>query len=84
MDINEVILAELRELRATVEELAADTRQRISTLEARTKPLFDNGQPGWCNLVERRITALEHWRIYVAGIAAAISIVIGLGIRLLT
>lgn len=83
MDIAEVILTEIRELRATVDTLAADSRQRISMLEARTKPLFDNGQPGWCNRMERRITALEHWRIYIAGIAAAISIVIGLGIKLL-
>jgi hypothetical protein len=65
-----------------VDSLAADSRQRISTLEAKTKPLFDNGQPGWCNRMERRVTTLEHWRIYVAGIAAAVSFTVGVLLRL--
>ena len=82
MDINEVILAELRELRATVEELATDSKQRITRLEAQTLPLFDNGQPGRCTQMEVRVRNLEHWRYYIMGAAGAISALVVLILRL--
>jgi hypothetical protein len=61
------IMNELRALRATVDELASDTKQRITALEAMTKPLFDNGQPGRITKIETRVTGQERWKVYVIG-----------------
>jgi hypothetical protein len=81
LEINEMILVELRELTSVVNELAADSKQRITHLETKIKPLFDNGQPGWCRLTDTRITSLEHWRIYLLGATAVIAFSIPLVLR---
>lgn len=81
-DISAIILEELRALRATVDELAADTKERLATLEAHDHDINGNGQPGRMRAVENRIAALEHWRFYVFGFAAAVSAVVGIVLRL--
>ena len=73
VNIEEVILSELRALTVTVNELAADSKQRITSLETQVHPLFDNGQPGRCNVMEKRVAALEHWKTYMSGINATVS-----------
>lgn len=81
MDTAEVILGELRELRRTVEEFQHDMDTRVSKLEEKTKPLFDNGQPGEITTIKGRLTSIEHWRIKVTGIAAGVSGAVSVGMH---
>lgn len=78
-----LILDELKSLRAVVDELAKDTRQRITYLEAHDHDVSGNGQPGRLKAVEDRMSTLEHWRIYVLGFSAAISAAVCFAIKFL-
>jgi hypothetical protein len=88
MTVESVILGELRTLQKSVNDLSKDTSERLSTLEARLvpdadvrlteietkiKPLFNNGQPGTLSVTDSRLTALEHWRIGTVGMAAGVA-----------
>jgi hypothetical protein len=85
MDTNDVILEELRAIRETLDDLASDSKQRITKLETETKPLFDNGQPGKLSQIDVRVKRLENWRIYIigfgAGVAALVSLIVGLVVK---
>jgi hypothetical protein len=79
MSTEDIILAELQNLNQKFDSFTANTYQRLSVLETKTKPLFDNGQPGLCTkretrltALERRVSALERWKAYMLGIIAAI------------
>ena len=80
-DIATVILDELRALRSAVDELAAETKQRLATLEAHDHDINGNGQPGRMKSAENRITVLEHWRLYVLGVAGTSSAIVGIVLR---
>jgi hypothetical protein len=81
-DILPIILDELRSLRSAVDELAADTKQRLATLEAHDHDLIGNGQPGRMKTAENRLASLEHRWYYVLGIAATVSAIITAAFRL--
>ena len=45
MDINELILQELREHRAECNKNFTELRERMTAVETKIEPMFDNGQP---------------------------------------
>ena len=73
MDTQELILAELRELRADYNEHARDTGERLAALEAQMHDLCGNGQPGRIALLERAVQSLQRWRWYIVGAGASAS-----------
>jgi hypothetical protein len=90
MEMAELILSELKSLNIKLDDLSADTKQRLTHLETQTKPLFSNGQPGLCErrlaLVTKldtamsvRVTALEKWRAglhwWLAGAGSVITFI---------
>lgn len=81
MDTADVILQELRQLRADFEQFQNDLHQRVAVLETQIKPLFDNGQPGELTVIKGRLTSLEHWRIKLTGIAAGVSSAVSVGMH---
>lgn len=82
-DISSLILDEVRALRATVDDLAADTKQRLATLEAHDHDVYGNGQPGRMSRAESRLAGLERWQSYVIGISVVITTVGGLLLKAL-
>jgi hypothetical protein len=78
MTKEDLILEELRALRATVEELAADSKQRLTYLEAHDQDISGNGQPGRMKTAETRITVLEHWRVYTVAVATTVATLFGI------
>lgn len=78
-DTQELILAELRELRADYNVHARETGERLAKLETSMYSLVGNGQPGRIALTERTVAKLQAWRWrvvgYSAGVSAAISCV---------
>ena len=72
-DNSELILAELRELRADYNTHARETGERLAALEVGMYDLRENGQPGRITLLERAVEALQAgwWR--AVGIATGVS-----------
>lgn len=72
-DTNELILIELRELRADHNNHARETGERLSRLESQMYALVGNGQPGRIALLEKAVDGLKQWRWKMAGVAIAAS-----------
>jgi hypothetical protein len=70
----EAVAAEVRETRAIVEHLVAESTATRTVLEGMQKTLLGNGQPGWCAQHCNRIAQLERWRSWVTGALAVISL----------
>ena len=81
--IYEVILDEVRSLRESSDAFQAEALQRITAIETKITPLFDNGQPGLLTKLGNRITRLEHWRAYLLGISAAVSTAVAYVVKVL-
>jgi hypothetical protein len=69
----DIILAELRELRSAFNMTAHDTGERLATLETQMHSLCGNGQPGRISLLESAVNKLSAWRWYLLGAAAGVS-----------
>jgi hypothetical protein len=65
METTEIILDEVRALRAEFADWKQDSGERVTTLETQMKPLLDNGQPGRITQVERKVEG--HSRVLWAG-----------------
>lgn len=77
-----IILEELRALRADYNDHARETGERLSALETSSKALLGNGQPGRIGQLEESVKGLERWKWRVLGIStggsAAVSAVLWL------
>jgi hypothetical protein len=82
-ELLEMILAELRDLRSSVDASRLETERRVSVLETNVRPLIDNGQPGKFTKLENRMTSLEHWHIRITSYASAVSGVVSAGMHFL-
>jgi hypothetical protein len=83
MDTATLILEEMKQLRESVDGMRSEELQRMTTLETKVKPLFDNGQPGEITKLGDRLTHLEHWRIRLTSYAAALSATISVAVSML-
>lgn len=72
-DTSDIILAELRELRADFNDFARKSGERLSSLERDNYALLGNGQPGRIALIEAAVETLKQWRWKVVGIATGVS-----------
>jgi hypothetical protein len=94
MEVEDLILSELKSLNTKLDDLSIDTKQRLTQLETQVHPIVGNGQPGLCaqrlqlvtslnDRMDKRVRALEEWRVglswWVAG-ATTIAGVIGAAI----
>jgi hypothetical protein len=77
IDSTQLILDELRALRADFNNFSRDTGERVSSLETDMHDLKGNGQPGRVGLLERSVTLISQrmwWSIgATAGVSGAIS-----------
>jgi hypothetical protein len=81
----ELILSELRDLRADYNVSARETGERLSALEAQVKTgITGNGQPSRLQRIEESVSRLQAWRVYVIGAAAGVSILVSCLAWLLT
>lgn len=78
-----LILEEMRQLRESVDNMRSEVLQRMTALETRVKPLFDNGQPGELTKLADRVGRLEHWRIRLTSYAAALSATVSVAVSIL-
>lgn len=76
-DIQELILAELRELRINFNVHALDVGKRLAILEQQMHDLCGNGQPGRVALLERAVRHLQQWRWWILGLSAGVSGAVG-------
>lgn len=72
-DTQELILAELRELRTDYNTHARETGERLASLESKMKFLIGNGQPGRISIIETSLIRLQAWRWKIMGAAAGVS-----------
>jgi hypothetical protein len=72
----DLILAELRELRADYNAHARETGERLSALESQMHTLVGNGQPGRIALLESAVNKLQLWRWWLIGMSAGASTVV--------
>lgn len=73
-DVSEIILQELRELRADYNNHARDTGERLAKLEAQMKTgITGNGQPSRLKVLEDAVNRLQAWRWWLVGASAATS-----------
>lgn len=70
MDSAEMILAEVRELRTSVNRWQLASEKRLTKLETHMKTLLGNGQPGEISQMKRAIARLQSWRWRQIGVAA--------------
>jgi hypothetical protein len=73
LQINNLILDELRELRSSFNEHAQDVVQRLSKLETQSESIVGNGQPGRLTIVENKVGDLQHVQWLVRGIYIGVS-----------
>jgi hypothetical protein len=59
MEMETLILGRIEAIDKKLDGLKADVLQRVTELETRVAPLFDNGQPGRCSSQDARIRAIE-------------------------
>lgn len=59
MEINQIILDELRSFRKETNEQLRELSERTTRIETQVAPLFDNGQPGVLTKLEGRVAELE-------------------------
>ena len=75
----ELILDELRALRAAVDAIRGEFRsygERTATLEAQLYPLIGNGSPGRVTRLEIAVEKLSQWQWRTMGAAAGCSALI--------
>ncbi len=73
---------EWREFRVSVSAWQQETGERVAQLETQVKAgVTGNGQPSRLALVEQRVTSLERFRWYLAGVAVAIGPVLTMASR---
>jgi hypothetical protein len=80
MEMADLIIAEVRAVGCKLDALTQKVdgnMERTAVLEVKTKPLFSDGQPGEIENLKTRVSALENWRHWVLGIAAAIGALLG-------
>lgn len=75
MDTQDLILAELRELRNDYNENARKTGERLAKLEEQMHDLAGNGQPGRVSRIETAVRHLQQWRWWVLGACASASMI---------
>lgn len=63
----EIVLEQIKDFRTEINDKLDKQADRLSELEANTKGLFDNGQPGRLTKIEQRLTSLERAKYYAAG-----------------
>lgn len=76
LQIQTLILGELRELRSSFNQHAKDTGERLATLESQNEAILGNGQPGRLTLLEQSVVELQHWKWRIVGIGLGVSTVI--------
>ena len=84
VEVTDLILAEVQSVGQKQDGMSAKldaymlaTDQRLTWLEAQVRLRAGNGQPGMCAINSSRLTALERWRNWVTGIAAAVGAMVG-------
>lgn len=70
----ETLVAEMKDVRTTVEHLVAEMFATRAVMETMQKTLLGNGQPGMCALHSGRIARLERWRAWLTGALAVLGI----------
>lgn len=75
--LNDLILEEIRELRTLTTSSFQSQGERIAKLETALKPLLPNGSPGIIKELQNDVASLKSSRTWTAGVAAAISAVVG-------
>ena len=70
----ENLVAEMKDVRTTVEHLVAEMSATRAVMETMQKSLLGNGQPGRCALHSERIARLERWRSWLTGALAVLGI----------
>ena len=68
------LAVEVRETRALVERLVAETTATRTVVEGMQRTLLGNGQPGRCAEHGQRIARLERWRSWIAGVIAVLGV----------
>lgn len=76
LQVNTLILSELRDLRSAFNEHAQDTVQRLSKVETHMDIVVGDTQPGRLTLAEKSIKELQQWRYRIAGISVGVSTVV--------
>lgn len=72
-----VILTEIRELRATVTAWQLDGAERLSALETSVKSgITGNGQPSRLAVVEKSVEQLNRFKYWLLGAAATVSVIL--------
>ena len=71
--VQEIILAELRALRADHNEFVRETGERLARLEANLKTVIGNGVKGRLTMVEEAVEKIQAWRWKVIGGSAVIA-----------
>lgn len=72
-NLNEVILTEVRDLRAELNAGLKSNGERLSALETHMRGLVGNGQPGRIQNLETAIAEIKRYKYYLAGIATAVA-----------
>ena len=70
----ESLAVEVRETRALVERLVAETTATRTVVEGMQRTLLGNGQPGRCAEHGQRIARLERWRSWITGVLAVLGV----------
>lgn len=70
----EALVAEMKDVRTTVEHLVAEMSATRAVMETMQKTLLGNGQPGRCAQHSERIARLERWRAWLTGALAVLGI----------
>ena len=73
LQIQQLILEEVREIRASLDDHRTESVQRLTALETQLSSIVGNGQPGRLTILETKIGALEHWKHTTTGIYLGIS-----------
>jgi hypothetical protein len=68
------LAAEIRETRALLERLVAETTATRTVVEGMQRTLLGNGQPGRCAEHGARIERLERWRSWLTGALGVLGI----------
>ena len=72
-DSTQILLDEMRSLRADFQNFARDTGERVATLETHVHSLVDNGQPGRVTLLERSVQGIKQRMWWAIGACAGAS-----------
>lgn len=72
VDVSELILKEVRELRADYNTHARETGERLTALEEKTAALYGNGRIGRVGVLEAKVESLLFWKWRVVGVVTGI------------